>query len=284
MTKTGAREKLAKDSLYELVRHVFNSHQALLPITYRELAMRIGHLDKNKKGQGHGMGPVLGIMGHLIENLEGEWGDGIPHIQSLVVNKTGPNKGLPDDGINEFWPRYEMLTLQEKKKKVQDEYVKISKFGTQWNIVLDELGLDPIQLDDAHNRGDHGGGESPEHLKLKEYVRDHPELVGAKVNDAVRTEYELPSSDVVDIFFQNRIYWTAVEVKSRVSDQLERDFMRGIYQCVKYRAILEAMRKNATFFVPSEIRNFLVLETQLPEKYRALASALGVRVIENVKP
>jgi hypothetical protein len=60
------------------------------------------------------MGNVLGRMGHLLKDIEGEWGEGIPHIQSLVVNMTGKLKNLPDKGIKEFWPEYPAMSYVEK--------------------------------------------------------------------------------------------------------------------------------------------------------------------------
>ena len=116
-------------SLAELVKHVFkHSSDSLEGITYQELAGRIDRLNKHGIGHGHGMGDVLGKMGHLLQDLSGEWGESIPHIQSLVVQKTGGLKGLPDDGIqvdrkstrlnsSHALISYAVFCLKKKRKK-----------------------------------------------------------------------------------------------------------------------------------------------------------------------
>ncbi len=277
----------AKGSLHELVRHVFSSYfESLRGITYQELARRIGRINKHGVGHGHGMGKVLGEMGHLLEQLEGEWGEPIPHIQSLVINKQGPLTGLPDEGIREFWPKYPDLSKQEKLNKVHTEYNRILEFGSRWNKVLSDLGLEIIKSanqDDLYSKRAFGRtGESPEHLALKNYVCSHSELVGAGNNDKGYIEYSFPSLDTVDVLFKSPNRWIAVEVKSCISDNYRGDFERGIYQCVKYRALLEAMYKDEHYSVPENVQVVLLLETSLPDKYKSTASDLGVDVIEGI--
>ena len=107
-------EKRARDSLQKLIEHVYSQSNGLIvPLTYEELASRIGRLKKSATGHGRGIGAILGKMGHIIGRLEDEWGGPIPHIQSLVVNKTGVLKGLPDVGIQELWPDYPAMSQSE---------------------------------------------------------------------------------------------------------------------------------------------------------------------------
>ena len=164
---------LADSCLFELVKYVFEQASGpLTGITYQDLAGRIDRLNKHGDGHGHGMGRLLGEMGHLLQNMEGDWGEPIPHIQSLVVNKTGLLKNLPDDGIKEFWDGYPNLTRQEKQNKVNAEYVQIKQFGSRWNKVLSELELSIIKQDEGQktqsSKRHLKGGESPQHLALKE--------------------------------------------------------------------------------------------------------------------
>ena len=83
-----------------------------------------------------------------------------------------------------------------------------------------------------------GGGESAQHLALKLFVRDNPGCLELGIRKAGREEYVLPSLDGVDVVFDTptRIY--AVEVKPRNCGPSEH--WRGLFQCVKYRALLEA--------------------------------------------
>ena len=72
----------------------------------------------------------------------------------------------------------------------------------------------------------------------------------------------------------------AVEVKSRISNNA--DITRGLFQCIKYQAVLEAMlglegkQKN--------VRTVLLLETELPDELKVVQHMLGVEVIELVAP
>ena len=275
----------ARSCLYELVKHVFeHSAGSIQGVTYQDLARRIGRLNKYGQGHAHGMGRVLGRMGNLLQRLEGEWGEEIPHIQSLVVSKSGSLMGLPAEGIREFWPKYPQLEREEKLSQVRGEYYKVVAFGSRWNKVLTDFDLPPLAItsDESQKpKGRYGvGGESLEHKRLKNYVCENPRIVGA-FTEAVEgyIEYVFPSLDTVDVLFQSRDRWVAVEVKSRVSDRVEKDYERGIYQCVKYRALLQAMHEDDRYSVPKEVEAVLVLERRLPEKFRNAAKLLGIRVV-----
>lgn len=280
----------ARASLRALVKHVYETAGPLAGITYSELAYRIDRL--NKHGEAHPrMGKALGIMGHLLEDVESApaWTDPIPHIQSLVVNKTGRLGGLPDDGISEFWSSYPELPKEEKWNRVQVEYQDIKSFGSRWNDVLRALDLAQVPVGNTAGnerrriRGFGRGGESPQHKALKEFVAQNPTLVGASAEDQVCLEYALPSLDMLDVLFKGRTRWIAVEVKSKVSDNMPSDYERGIYQCVKYRSILEAMQKDPAYQLPSEVQVVLALESELPSPHQRLAKETNANVIQRIR-
>jgi hypothetical protein len=271
--------------LAKLVEHVFNYRNRLLTgITYKELAARIGR--SNRHGQPHprGMGVLLGKMGHLLQDLEGKWGEPIPHIQSLVVLKTGKTKNLPDDGIKEFWPDYPKMSLAEKENRVQIEHKRIADFGSRWNDVLIQLGIPSMPTIDktlAPSLQHGAGGESAAHKALKDFVREHPELVGATKEWQSFIEYPLPSLDEIDVLFKCGDRCIAVEVKSTVSDSCPCDYERGLYQTIKYTALLQAMALGGRD-IPQSVSSVLVLQSSLPTEYRKLATVLRVIVFENV--
>ncbi|MBI3822831.1 MAG: hypothetical protein HY289_09155 [Planctomycetes bacterium] len=276
----------ALDSLSKLVEYVFEHRQGPIPpLTYQKLAARIGKL--NRLGDPHPrMGRILGKMGHMFDGLVGDWGEGIPHIQSLVVNKTGKLKGLPDEGIKEFWEEYPTLSRAAKEDKTRTEYKKIVAFGSRWNEVLASLDLPKLtQQDDAptDSKSFGKGGESEQHKALKEHVRQNPEIVGASKEWEAISEYALASLDEVDVLFKGDVSCIAVEVKSVLSDGCPDDYKRGLYQTIKYGAVLQAMILEETYGLPSQITSVLVLESVLPAQFRQLAEVLGVTVIENVK-
>lgn len=117
-----------------------------------------------------------------------------------------------------------------------------------------------------------GGGEGVNHRKLKRLVARDPSLVrrGLKAENTVM-EAKLLSGDQVDVVSVASDRRVAIEVKSRDSDF--NDLQRGVYQCVKYRAVMEAQHIGGERTVEA----WLVTETALPTELRALARRLGVR-------
>ena len=85
------------------------------------------------------------------------------------------------------------------------------------------------------------------------------------------TEVELLSGDRVDVVSKINDRVIAIEVKSRDSNYA--DLRRGVYQCVKYKAVLEAqdIRDNPT------VESWLVTEAKLPGELFRLAGRLGVK-------
>ena len=111
-----------------------------------------------------------------------------------------------------------------------------------------------------------GGGEGEGHRRLREWVMTHPEAVDEQyARRPTATEVMLKSGDRVDvvIYLSDKLSdkTVAVEVKSRVSN--EADLERGVYQCIKYKAIMDAMDMNA--------EAVLVTESGLPERLQSFA-------------
>lgn len=237
-------DEQAKASLQHLIAHVLAHHDGLIEgITYQDLAKRIGRLNKYGEGHAHGMGKVLAGVGRLLDGLQDEWGEPVPYIHSLVVQKTGSERGLPSYGVEGFWPGFSNLSIAEKLNRVRAEHQNVVAFGSCWNQALKALDLPSIVPEVAAPGGNpYGkGGESDAHKALKNYVRDHPEIVGANKGWLTFPEYSLPSLDQIDVMFRSPSECIAVEVKSRTSDRFPEDYERGIYQTVKYAALLESM-------------------------------------------
>jgi hypothetical protein len=226
----------------------------------------------------------LGAIGQTLNNLSEYWKEEIPSLQALVVLKSS---GLPGPGVSWYADRfvtYEDMSEKDKLAVFDLEKNLASKYP-KWNKVLDAVGLSPVgqpfdeQIDAATNLS--GGGESNAHKILKTYVSLNPELLGLPSRVAPGAiEYPLPSGDLLDVQFHHKGELTGVEVKSSISGT--GDIVRGLYQCVKYEAVLEAMqvaagkRKNA--------RTVLVLEGNFPISLIGLKNVLGIEVIENIKP
>jgi hypothetical protein len=269
----------AKLALPALVAHVRRQQDDVLPtLTYGQLAEAIGWLDKNGKPHARGIGKVLHHVMELLDSVGMTWHEELPFLTTVVVAATGENRGLPEAGVESRWRGYQALDRHEKQARVLAEYSRVLEFGPRWDQVLTELGL-AVAVPISNYQG---GGESEAHRALKAYVLSHPAEFGAQFGEFAQAEYALRSGDSIDVFFRSPKLWIGVEVKSLVSDRMIEDYQRGIYQVVKYRAVLHAQAGVDHPHKPPTIRVLLVLEGRLPPIYRDLAQRLGVDVRENV--
>lgn len=273
-----------------LIDHVLNQRDYVLqPLTYKQLAERLNRRNKNGIIWARGLGYVLGRVTSLIDQFEAEWVEPVPFLTTIVVSSQGVDKGLPGVGIKGRWLGYEKLTRAEKEAKLMAEYERILNFGSRWNDVLTHLGLPALLPPESSHSvgadaGGWGGGESEEHKALKLFIKANPQLVGADSDWMASEEYALRSGDEIDVFFKSSRRWIGAEVKSSVSDGLEQDYQRGLYQVIKYEAVLRAQAAIDSPHDPPAVQVFLVLESELPAKYRDVAKSLGVAVLEKIKP
>ncbi len=128
---------------------------------------------------------------------------------------------------------------------------------------------DGIETDDGGTPyGRSPVAESPEHEALRLWACNNPfDMTGDAGVSFSRTEHPLPSGDRVDAFHRSPETHWLIEAKSRRSG--EQDLERGIYQCVKYRAVTEALRKNSG--EDWEVRTILLTECDLSDRLKALA-------------
>jgi hypothetical protein len=224
---------------------------------------------------------VLGSIGTTLRELSRTWKEEVPPIETLVVNK---NTGLPGKGIDHFLgiARHVELTTKQKKVLVNAALREVFAYP-KWNDVLRTLNLQPAtpRAPEAVEaaRGYDGGGESEAHLRFKQFIALNPSAVGLPPTFGRGvTEFCIPSGDSLDVLFRCGNKWVAVEVKSRISQ--EQDIVRGLFQCVKYQAVLDAWRGYEGEF--AEVRTILALETSLPRSLVGLRNALGVQVAENI--
>ncbi len=268
-------QERARAALPLLVRQA----QAATPICYSALAHEL------RIPNPRNLNYVLGSIGLAMEQLSKQWNEKVPPIQCLVVNKT---TGLPGEGIGWFLVKkeeYAKLPLRRKREIVQAELQHVYAYQ-HWDAVLKKLGLAPKEIDfttkiEAAARASGRGGEGPEHKRLKEFVSRNPHVVGlANATGTGQTEYPLPSGDFPDVSFRSQKLWVAVEVKSRISN--EADITRGIFQCVKYQAVLDAVLLSESR--AQNARAILVLESKLPSSLVALSNLLSVEVVDEVDP
>ena len=109
------------------------------------------------------------------------------------------------------------------------------------------------------------GGEGPFHKSLRLWVKDNPqEIRRSFAGAATETESDLDSGDRIDALYRCSDRIVVLEVKSRISNEI--DMKRGVYQCVKYRAVRQAMDVRDKPLIEA----YLVTETPISGEISAL--------------
>ena len=267
----------ARNSLPVLVRQA----KAGQKIYYADLANEIGIPNPRN------LNYPLGSIGTALIELSEKWGEEIPQIQCIVVNQSTE---LPGEGIEWFisdTKQFSKLNLKQKKALVDGVLAKIYGYD-KWDKVLEELGLIPFitseKIKDNIKKTlsttfGGKGGEGEEHKKLKEFIKNNPKKVGIKVKGLeAETEKSLLSGDSVDVSFNNKNNWIGVEVKSKISNEL--DILRGLYQCVKYQAVMESTL--SVIDIQKDVKVILALGAGFPEALISVKNTLGIQVVENI--
>lgn len=166
----------------------------------------------------------------------------LPYINAIVIRQ---DTGLPGDA----WLPEGTGHLSEKEYREQFEQFRDRVFAfSGWNALLKELSLAPMELSDQDlkERGrtysrilarQASGGEGNAHRNLKEYVARHPEAIGLPASPKGQTEYMFISGDCCDVLFRyGENQYAIAEIKNGDPGELT----RGIYQMIKYRALLAA--------------------------------------------
>lgn len=242
----------------------------------------------------HGFGPIgratrLGLVAGTLMNALHQSDPGLPLLNVLLVLQ---NDRLPSDGASSFlaerfgvprlgqanartkyprlWRKYSELAAKEVYEYQHWPTAYVKTYGDRWvpggTLSASRKGHEK----DGIPRG--RGGEGSHHKALRLWTKEHPGIVLPQlIVDRAETEVDLPSGDRVDVIYYAGDRVVALEVKSR--DSNDADLTRGVFQCVKYRAVLQAMdlREEAPVSV------LLVTETSLSGSLAALARRHGVR-------
>ena len=241
--------------------------------TYGDLIHALGYTRYS------GIGDQLGNVETVMRELRKMTGEEVPTLNALV--KT-PKEGIPSDGFDFVYPNYNGLTLSEKLVFVAGINEKALNYQ-KWDWVLDQLGLQPSkiiteqELEAISIHG--GGGEGKEHKAIKEFVYNNPESLGLTGVNRKETEYPLPSGDRLDVYFETSDCRYAIEVKPSTSP--DDDITRGIFQCVKYKAVMEAVRK--VEYGRYAISALLIVAGSMSDRNKQLAEALEIKCIEHLK-
>jgi hypothetical protein len=277
------RGQVIPDALPVLIRWAQEGE----PRSYSDLAQELhdtyGHVIKPRKDL---YGAVAGGITQAIQWLSEQWNEPIPPLHAIVINK---NTKHPGEGAIRISPAYfagkNLETGADRREQLKEAMEDVFTYP-DWDRVARALGasilprsggLKPNDPDSVLRlpRVQQGGGpESAEHQALKRWVAARPdELEDHGTFPAGSNEKLLSSGDRLDVYFENTAQRLGVEVKtSRCSED---ELQRGVYQAVKYRAILRAEQK-ALRHVPNG--DAVLVCTRAPNaETKALIKRLQVR-------
>jgi hypothetical protein len=257
-------------------------------MTYGQLAQALeDEYGLEQKARKTLYGGAIGVVGFALEDLQKTLGEKIPPINALVVNASTK---LPGKGVDNFVRHY----LGIHKRNQSDQERSALMYAAQehvfayphWHRIAAYFGTQAIAPDpttpaqgpiDLPAMPKHAGAvESESHKALKRHIAHNPHLVRAYGKFPRGTnEHPLRSGDRLDVFFQASNTMLAVEVKPQNAPEAE--IIRGIFQTVKYRAVLKAEQLVAG--TPPTAQAVLALSSKPSLKIRQIADRLAVHVI-----
>jgi len=232
-------------------------------------------------------GQPIGKVGYALQELGRRWKIEIPPLSALVVRQ---DTQQPGDGADYFIDQY--LTrkgrsygaIQPDPKFIFDQihnFAEWQRVADFFHVRLVKTGTKlrskpPIKLPKTVSapHGPEGAG----HIELKVWASRNPQhfvLFGSFKHG--KNEVVIQSGDRLDVHFENDETRLAIEVKAlNASDD---ELARGIFQCIKYRAVLQA-----TQFAEGETPNgqaVLLHQRSLPEELVRLAERLKVKTYQD---
>lgn len=249
------------------------------PLTYGDVARELGVHHRAV----HHIAGYIGYTLSAVAERRGWTKRPPPPLHAMIVNDV---TGLPGRGIDGFLSEmYQNAATKQEKLAVLKAVYSQARNYDRWAELCEllRIPLDGDALVDAVEKARRArgrGGEGPHHLALKTYVSEHPEAVGlAPGSRTGEVEWPTSSGDKVDVVFERRGLRLAVEVKPYHA--VEGDLLRGVFQCLKYKAVLTAEAALADETV--KIRVLLLLGGGATEEVVSVANRLGIPVHENVR-
>lgn len=249
-------------------------------VTYGKVAARLEAKLKKSSMNPRQMGWVVGaLMDHLLSV-----DPNTPLINTLVVRGDSDQPGVGADSYLRHRFKIRGRISPTRRKELVQAALNEVRIFKKWDQLFEasfsrkpervEATADSLEEDGQGDNPRYGGlPESEEHKLLKEYVLEHPNCLRLKMGAPTGTiERRLLSGDEMDVEFVEGARRIGVEVKSIRSGNA--DLLRGIYQCVKYRAVMIAQSGFEAGVAECEV--VLVSEVALPSELRALAKRLDV--------
>ena len=223
-----------------------------------------------------------GSIGDACEDYTAKTGVYVPPINLMVVNK---KTRMPGSGANKYFKRYclrhnvnpRRLNPREKRALIDRAKKEIFDFPL-WGDVLAACRLAETTLPRSRQRhrrprrsGWSTGPESDEHKRLKQMIADAPALVDLQSSEKGDQEHPLWSGDRLDVYFKK----AAVGVEVKTSNAGFDEIHRGVFQCVKYKAVMQAQQIHDRKIPTADC--LLALGGALPEELKDIVNLLEVR-------
>lgn len=273
-------EEITTDGLAPAMDAMVLAAQSGAFVTYGDLA---AHLDRALGKTGLSPRHMGHVAGALMDRLWTEAPD-TPLLNLLVVrgDSSEPGAGATWYLRRRFGLKGPLSDVR-RRSYIQEGLNEVWAYGDWTGLRTRVFGAPPVPLDpipeiEADGQRDNprfGGGvpESEEHRNLKAYVAANPGALRLGLKQPqTEPERDLPSGDRVDVEIVDGPRRIAVEVKSIRSG--DADLVRGVYQCIKYRAVMKAQ---SGFGDDAECDAILVTERALPPSIAALARRLNIR-------
>lgn len=225
------------------------------PITYTQMAeeIEVEYGVSPDVGRMTWWGWPVGTVGMMVR----DWGLGrglmIPPLNVIVVGKLSREPGTGADEVARYF-RIKGVDLDKNRKAYMTAAAdEVFNYGHRnWDRVARGAGADVLTPRNAKPavseiplpkpmRG--SSPESAEHKALKAWAARNPAVFGDYgLYGPGENEKVLSSGDRLDAYFSNGVERLAVEVKPRASTDDE--LKRGVYQCIKYRAVMRAENRS----------------------------------------
>lgn len=275
-------ENLKKHATKPLTQWLIDAAKRRRSITYgeakRRLEAEIGFSDIFPTRVGIPAGALMSDIQNKWPAKKKKWPEKCPLLNILLVRQ---DILLPGDGAGQFMARY----LNDRDLK-SDGFRQ--KYPKRWRDACEKIAMDVYAFEDwdqvyhhtfdehlptlkspkgkdrdgiRHNRK----GEGENHRNLRMWVKNNPgKIKKSYKNFRSDTEVVLDSADRVDVVYYDRNMTVAIEVKS--CDSNDEDLRRGIFQCIKYRAVMKAMDIRSE----PKVDALLVTQKDLPGDLKSL--------------
>jgi hypothetical protein len=239
------------------------------------------------KGGGHRhIGAVAGWINDDIARIEksGHY----PYPSVLIVGQNSNEPGTGFDWYQDDWQRRSSdrhrLSYPDVIDRMQTEAWDYPGWAGLWerlerswgHVIPKNSRSEVLSTPGVYGRG---GGESPEHLRLKELIYQNPSLVGAAAGLIYKKrEFPFVSGDMADLAFIGKTQTVIVEVKPSGCGPVE--LVRGLFQLTKYKSLMIAHRTVSIAPTrPGPVRTILATSEAVSEFVRATARNLRHEVV-----